>query len=115
MTRSMDRDQTEVPFLRMPFVMKHVRQRRFYRYYSPVRLTTMSKKDAARQVAPRCRCSLRLLPLPLRLRRRERAFTAGFLIHLNASQAAIRAGYRPTNARAQASRLLTKANIQGGA
>jgi phage terminase small subunit len=39
-------------------------------------------------------------------------FVAEYLIDLNATQAAIRAGYSPKTAKAQGSRLLTKADVQ---
>jgi phage terminase small subunit len=42
---------------------------------------------------------------------RERRFVEEYLVDLHGANAAIRAGYQPRNARAQASRLLTKANI----
>ena len=42
----------------------------------------------------------------------EQLFIAEYLVDLNAAQAAIRAGYKPQNAAAQASRLSTKANVQ---
>jgi phage terminase small subunit len=46
------------------------------------------------------------------LTKRERLFVAEYLVDLNGAQAAIRAGYAPQNARAQASRLATKANVE---
>jgi phage terminase small subunit len=46
------------------------------------------------------------------LTKREQLFVAEYLVDLNGAQAAIRAGYKPQNARAQASRLSTKANVQ---
>ncbi len=42
---------------------------------------------------------------------RQQCFVDEYLIDLNATQAAIRAGYSPKTAREQASRLLSKANI----
>ncbi len=47
---------------------------------------------------------------PLTAKRKR--FVAEYLIDLNATQAAIRAGYSPATARAQGSRLLTKVDIQ---
>ena len=44
---------------------------------------------------------------------KRRAFVREYLIDLNATQAAIRAGYSPKTARAQGHRLLTDADIQG--
>src|SRR5438128_10787683 len=46
------------------------------------------------------------------LRARERRFVEEYLVDLRGEAAAIRAGYHPKNARSQASRLSTKANIQ---
>src|SRR6266851_937401 len=46
------------------------------------------------------------------LRARERRFVEEYLVDLKGEAAAIRAGYHPKNARSQASRLSTKANIQ---
>ena len=46
------------------------------------------------------------------LRARERRFVEEYLVDLKGEAAAIRAGYPPKNARSQASRLSTKANIQ---
>jgi hypothetical protein len=46
------------------------------------------------------------------LTKREQLFVAEYLVDLNAAQAAIRAGYKPQNAAAQASRLSTKANVR---
>lgn len=46
------------------------------------------------------------------LTKRERLFVAEYLVDLNGAQAAVRAGYKPQNAAAQASRLSTKANVQ---
>jgi phage terminase small subunit len=43
---------------------------------------------------------------------RQRRFIEEYLIDLNGTQAAIRAGYSPKTARFQAARLLTNANIQ---
>lgn len=43
---------------------------------------------------------------------RQKQFVAEYLIDLNATQAAIRAGYSEKTAREQASRLLSKVNIQ---
>ena len=43
---------------------------------------------------------------------KQRAFVAEYLIDLNATQAAIRAGYSPHTANPQASRLLSKVTIQ---
>lgn len=43
---------------------------------------------------------------------KQKAFVNEYLIDLNATQAAIRAGYSPKTAREQASRLLTNINIQ---
>lgn len=43
---------------------------------------------------------------------KQARFVDEFLIDLNATQAAIRAGYAPSNARHHAARMLTKANIQ---
>jgi phage terminase small subunit len=42
---------------------------------------------------------------------REEQYCHEYLLDLNQTQAAIRAGYAESNARAQASRLMTKANI----
>lgn len=46
------------------------------------------------------------------LREKEAAFVREYLVDLNATQAAIRAGYSKRTARQQASRLLSKAAIQ---
>ena len=43
---------------------------------------------------------------------KQRRFVSEYLLDLNATQAAMRAGYSEKNARGQASRLLTKANIK---
>lgn len=43
---------------------------------------------------------------------KQAAFVCEYLVDLNATQAAIRAGYSAKTARAQAARLLTKVNIQ---
>lgn len=43
---------------------------------------------------------------------KQQAFVNEYLIDLNATQAAIRAGYSEKTAKEQASRLLTKANVQ---
>jgi phage terminase small subunit len=43
---------------------------------------------------------------------KQRRFTEEYLLDLNGVQAAIRAGYSLPTAAAQASRLLTKANVQ---
>jgi len=42
----------------------------------------------------------------------QEAFCRAYVLDPNGARAAVRAGYAPANARAQASRLLTKANIQ---
>jgi phage terminase small subunit len=42
----------------------------------------------------------------------QQRFCEEYVVDLNATQAAIRAGYKATNARSQASALLTKPNIQ---
>ena len=47
----------------------------------------------------------------LNLTRKQQRFVEEFLIDLNATQAAIRAGYSKATAAAQASRLLTNANV----
>lgn len=47
-----------------------------------------------------------------RLTKRQRAFVDEFLIDLNATQAALRAGYSPSSARAIASENLSKPNIR---
>lgn len=47
-----------------------------------------------------------------RLTPRQAAFIREYLIDLNATQAAIRAGYSPKTARSQGQRLLTNADIQ---
>lgn len=47
-----------------------------------------------------------------RLTDKQKCFVDQYLIDLNATQAAIRAGYSKKTAEAQASRLLTKVNIQ---
>jgi phage terminase small subunit len=47
----------------------------------------------------------------MKLTPRQEVFVREYLIDLNATQAAIRAGYAPNAAKVQASRLLTKANI----
>ena len=47
-----------------------------------------------------------------KLRLRQRRFVDEYLVDLNATQAAIRAGYSERTARFQAARLLTNANIQ---
>lgn len=46
------------------------------------------------------------------LRPRQHRFVAEYMLDLNATQAALRAGYSPRSARVTASRMLTKANIQ---
>lgn len=45
------------------------------------------------------------------LKPRQKAFVAEYLLDLNATQAAIRAGYSPRTATAQASRLLTNVKV----
>jgi phage terminase small subunit len=47
-----------------------------------------------------------------RLNERERAFVREYLVDLNATQAAIRAGYSPRSAKTTGNRMLTKADIQ---
>ena len=49
---------------------------------------------------------------PLRLTPRQARFVDEYLVDLNGSKAAIRAGYTPRTARFQAARLLTKDNIK---
>lgn len=44
---------------------------------------------------------------------KQEKFCQEYMIDLNATQAAIRAGYSPKTAREQAARLLSKVNIQG--
>lgn len=46
------------------------------------------------------------------LNERQRLFVAEYLVDLNATQAAIRAGYSPRTAKQQGSRLLTNADVQ---
>ena len=73
-------------------------------------------RDAAEKEAnnkwpePRERCSRRTCGVSLTPR--QARFVAEYLIDLNATQAAIRAGYAAKNARITASQLLTKPNIQ---
>ena len=43
---------------------------------------------------------------------RQQRFVAEYAIDLNATQAAIRAGYSPTSAKVTASRMLTNANVR---
>src|SRR5437868_5159818 len=45
------------------------------------------------------------------LTRRQEVFAAEFLVDLNATQAALRAGYSPTSAAEQGSRLLTHEEV----
>ncbi len=47
-----------------------------------------------------------------KLNDRQRRFVAEYLVDLNATQAAIRAGYSPKTAKQQGSRLLTQADVQ---
>jgi len=51
-------------------------------------------------------------PAPPKLYGKQARFIEEYLIDLNATQAAIRAGYKPRAARSQASRMLTHVNIQ---
>ena len=46
------------------------------------------------------------------LNKKQQRFVEEYLIDLNATQAAIRAGYSPNTAREQASRLLSNVNVQ---
>ncbi len=48
----------------------------------------------------------------MHLTTRQARFVEEYLVDLNGSQAAIRTGYSPKAAKEQASRLLTKANVQ---
>ena len=48
-----------------------------------------------------------------RITSKQKCFVEQYLVDLNGTQAAIRAGYSPRTARIHAAKLLTKPNIQG--
>lgn len=76
-----------------------------------------AKKVAAGKAAPAKKKAPAKKPIaaPVRTRAledKERKFVTEMLVDFNATQSAIRAGYSPKTARQQASRLLSKVNVQ---